>query len=77
MFLRFMASRMTAKASCPTGGAETIRVVEIPLVDLAPGHELFDVDGVRAFEPLGSGGYPSKGMIRDVRPLDEREFRLV
>jgi hypothetical protein len=52
MFLRFIASRMTAKASCPTWFRdEVIWAIEIALVDLRARHELFDVDRVRAFEP--------------------------
>ena len=32
-------------------GGEVVRAVEIPLVDLGTGHEFFNVDRVRAFEP--------------------------
>ena len=50
MALPRIASRMTAKASCPTGsvGGDIIRSVEEPLVDLRARHKAVDLDNVGA-----------------------------
>src|SRR6476659_6143260 len=49
---RFMASRITTKASVPRLAIrdDVVRLVEIPLVDVFRGHKAIDLDRMRALQ---------------------------